>query len=786
MLTSSCSVHQHLKKNEYLVWYNSIKGAPKGEEANLASYIQQKPNKKILHKPIPLSLYFLGKSFYDTVEIQKDIDHLLLKYDSVYLSQKHPQKQKKILKQREKKLSKLYTKKQEGNLFMRTMGEPPVIYDSSKTSYSAGQLSTYLFSKGYFKNQVFVKTDTLKKKRIKTTYYIQAGLPCTVNQIEFIIEDTAIFNLVNKERAKMLIKKNEQYEAEKLTNERERLYKLMKDNGYFDFNRQFIYFELDTIRDSVNITVHIQNPPSGNHKIYRLKEMYFNLDVGIEYARKFSRDTFDYGRIRYTYLKKNYLRKLLDYKIRTRPMDIYSQSKIQHTQRLLGALDIFKFVNINFEKYPDTSNNYLRAFINTSPMSRMQLSQEYGLSIGQAWVPGPFFTIALKQRNLFNALDITEYSLRYSIDGQPSITDKNVYYTKEFGANASVTLPQLLIPSRFRDKVSDYNPKVKMLVGYNNVSRQEYKRENLKAQVSYSFDLDSYSHLFITPIDVNIIGSKVSPLFDDFLQNLRSRGSNLYLSFKPSIVTSFHAAYVFNNHDITYGKRTWFLRPTIEIGGLVPSIAGNMFSPASAQDSNLLFNKQYFEFFRIGFDGRIYFPAGKKNTFVLRINTGLVRPFGVSLKSGLTSLPYEKYFFSGGGNSIRAWKPRRLGPGTYKDTTQGKEYLFEQPGDILMEANAEYRFDIIKFFDGALFVDAGNVWTIKDTTRPGSEFRYLKSMADIAVGAGFGIRLDFSFLIIRLDLAQKIIDPAKPYGQRLIQEFKLMNTAFNIGIGYPF
>jgi outer membrane protein insertion porin family len=209
---------------------------------------------------------------------------------------------------------------------------------------------------------------------------------------------------------------------------------------------------------------------------------------------------------------------------------------------------------------------------------------------------------------------------------------------------------------------------------------------------------------------------------------------------------------------------------------------------------------QLYRYFKLSNDFRYYLPAGRKSSWAFRVNIGIARPYGQS-----TVLPYERFFFVGGSNSIRAWPPRRLGPGSDPDVMDstrndgtidyGRNYQFEQPGDILLETSAEYRFDIVSFLEGAVFVDAGNVWVWKSQlNQPEGQFRWNRFYKEIAVGTGFGLRLDFSFLILRFDVGIKAYDPGKPAGQKFMLKNLSFNrpfgerqqTVLNVGIGYPF
>jgi outer membrane protein insertion porin family len=782
----SCSSTKHLKRNEYILYRNTLKGAPKDDYYNLSDLYKQRSNRKILGFLPYVTLYNFGKLFYHPVKIQSKKEAIILKFDSKIKATGSRTEKSKLLNKKEKKVKRKELTLAEGNSFMRSFGEPPEIFDSSKVKTTVFSMKSYLFSKGYFGNEVTTKIDTSKhKKRISVHYVIKPGIPSVIDSVRYIVIDSAISALINNpERFSKGIKPNGNYNEDKLKTERDNIYKLLKDNGYFNFQRQNILFEIDSLEQphKINITILVE----GKHHIYTVNNLYFNMNDAPS-AKNSVRDTFSYRRVQYTYYKKTYLRKLLDYKITIRPNDIYSQSKFQTTQRLLSTMDMYKFVNVNIEENKnDTSNHTVSAYINTQPMNRFQVSQEYGLSVGQALIPGPFLSFTLKSRNIFRWLEVIENVFRYSFEAQyTNVSNSQPYKAREFSAYTSITLSQLLLPSKLRQLTKNLNPKVKFYAGYNFVKRPEYRREAFKCGLTYSFSKSIYSTFLITPIDVSLIDSKVTTAYNTFLNQLhQNNGSNLFLSFKPSIVTSFQFSYIYNNNDLKARKVTKYIRPSFDVGGFLPRIIESKYGSSEDKDSSRLFGKQIFKYIRLGLDVRYYIPLQKKNTFVIRFNMGYAQPLGNSSKQDLYALPYEKYFFSGGNSSIRAWKPRRLGPGSNPDNSQNG-YLYEQPGEILFETNYEYRFKMIGIFNGALFVDAGNVWTTK-SDKPGSQFSFPKAISQIAVGAGAGLRLDFSFLILRLDVANKVLDPAQPEGKRLDSRYGFGRAIYNLGIGYPF
>ena len=785
-----CSATKHLKKDQYILYNNSLKGAPKDNYSNMTELYKQLNNRKIVGLLPYVNLYNFGKLFQDTSKINSKKEKINLKYNAKIKNAKSEFSKNLLREKKEKKIARKNTSIEKGNSFMRSFGEPPVIYDSSKVVQTVYSMKGYLFSKGYFNSQVYSNVDTSKhRKRISVRYTVKSGKPYVIDSIKYVITDTLIQKLINNPKIytkTIAIKEN--YNEEKLNKERENIYKLLKDNGYFNFQRQSIIFNIDSLQRpyGLNINVIIED----KHKVYRVSKMFFSLnDKPIGRKEKLEtavRDTFLYRNIYYTYYKKTYLRKLLDYKITIRPFDIYNQSEFQKTQRLLSSMDIYKFANVNvFENKSDTINNTLTAYINSQSMNKFQLSQEYGLSVSQALIPGPFLSFTLKTRNIFRWLEVIENTFRYSFEAQyTNSSSTEPYRAREFSAYSSVGVSQLLIPSRLRDLLKNYNPKVKFYIGYTFVKRPEYRRESFKSGLTYSFSKNIYSSYFITPIDISFIDSKLDPTYNEFLNELKANGSNLYLSFNPSIVTSFQFSYVYNNNELNSKKITKYIRPSFDFGGFVPSIVAKKYASANDRDSSRLFNKQIFQYVRLGLDVRYYIPVQKKNKLVIRFNLGYAHPLANSNKEELYALPYEKYFFTGGNSSIRAWKPRRLGPGSYNGNSQ-KGYVYEEPGEILFETNYEYRFKLTGIFNGALFVDAGNVWTIKDD-KEGAQFKFPKAIGDIAIGAGIGLRLDFSFLIIRLDAANKVVDPALPSGEKLNSKYGFGRAVYNLGIGYPF
>ncbi|HEY8402647.1 MAG TPA: BamA/TamA family outer membrane protein, partial [Cytophagaceae bacterium] len=273
--------------------------------------------------------------------------------------------------------------------------------------------------------------------------------------------------------------------------------------------------------------------------------------------------------------------------------------------------------------------------------------------------------------------------------------------------------------------------------------------------------------------DINLINTaNISDTFQVFLEALQQQGNNIITSFRSSYVSDIFANYIYTDFDPSVVKKAKYKRYYLESGG-------TLFNFLSVDS---IFGLQTFSYLKANTDYRYYFPVNRRSTLAFRINLGAAYPLSIS-----TTLPYEKYFFAGGTNSVRAWQPRRLGPGSYAPLDEEGEinYRFERPGELLLESSLEYRFPIIGFFEGATFIDLGNVWMLtKDNSRPGAEFKPSGFLSEIAVGTGVGLRLNLSFLVLRLDLGIKAYDPAlksfAPFNKIL------KDIVLNIGIGYPF
>ncbi|MFC0262083.1 BamA/TamA family outer membrane protein [Fontibacter flavus] len=781
-----------LKEGEYLLYDIEIKGAKKVPKSDLQDLARQSPNTRIpfLNTSVGVSVYRFGEWTFDrskVVDKMKDYEQekekLLSKETEVEELSKLDRKR---LNRINSNLTSLERKLEYGNFFMRT-GNPRVIYDSAKTEESSRQITFFLYNNGYFDASTSYEVKK-KNKKASVTYFIVENSPYLVDSFYTRSDDENIYEIILKNQEKSNIKINKNYDQTAISRERQRVEDILKENGYYTFSRSYIEYNVykDTVEKNVKIEQLIRKPIyADNHQVYYLDSTYFSIDPPSSDFIDNSENSV-YRDINFDLYDDRYSEKIIASRIFLNKGDLYNRTNVIETQRQLANLDLFRFVNIAF----DTLGNVLKPKIFTQPNQKYQVTNQLGASITEQ-VPGPFFSHSLRNRNLFRGAEIFELFFRAGLEGVVSATGEGgVFRSRELNTSASVIFPQFLFPlsSNSLQKFGRYNPRTRTLIGYNYVNRPEYIRESVNGIISYNWNTRNLRQQYtINALDANFIRSNLGNDFRELLEGLQNQGNNLINSFLPSFVSSVSGQVIFNFNQ--YGafqrNKASLLRIFVESGGTSLNFVKREF----IEERSLA----YFQFLKFQADFRRYIPLSRQQTFAYRLNLGMAKPYGIS--NGV--LPYEKYFFAGGSTGIRAWQPRRLGPGSFTPEIREDgsfDYRFEQPGDILFEGMFELRSKIYGYFDGAFFVDLGNTWTFQENpTRPGGNFEFNRFWREIAVGTGLGLRMDFDFLVLRLDMGVKAVDPARPIGQRFIlgnffNKFlgERGQTVFNIGIGYPF
>ena len=815
-----CVGTRYLEEGQYLLYEQEIKDTHQIDESDLVNFYRQEPNSRLPLVPVApfVWLYHTGLKRYDKEALQREKTEITQEYNQkieAAQAQEKNNKVKRLTRKKDTKTSKIERALKEGNLLMR-WGEPLAVYDSSLAETARAQMESYLHTKGYFDGEVNHSTK-LDGKRITSIYTVQERVPYYIDTVEYRSDDKNILSLIKKNSKEQVIEAGQIYDQDKFGQERERIENILKNRGYYDFSRQYVDFSVDSTvgNRKVRVYTNIKEPAKrGYHKAFTIDSVNFTTDADMPGVGE--RQTSTFNGITYRYYNYQYYKKILDRRIFMYPDSLYSRDATLETQRQLSNLNTFKFININY----DTAGGQFVANIYASPLKKYQTANEVGLNVSQGY-PGPFVNASLQIRNVFGGLEILEISGRAGIEGVAGFTsasgnneDRDVYRSIDMGGNLSLTFPQFVfpLPNQLKSRLGRLNPKTQVQTGYNYVNRPEYIRTNFKTTLGYNWQKDQKILYNFTPIDVNFINSNIqSAAFQTILDNsLETFGIPLNRSFEPSFVSSmnFSAIFNFNNYgssslvEENTGTPT-YLKLYAEAGGTILNLTGTRLLDSAGLAT--------FKYVKFNADFRQYIDLSKNNTLAYRVNAGVAVPYG----SDDLALPYEKYFFVGGSNSIRAWFPRRLGPGSVapEETLSNGyyKYTIEQPGEVLLETSVELRSKLFGFVNGALFVDAGNVWRLQDLPnsdngepRPGAKFTFNDFAEQLAVGSGLGLRFDFSFLILRFDYGIKIYDPARTVtvtdaegntrlvpGKRWIgQKFdvweEISNGRLNVGIGYPF
>ncbi len=763
---SSCSVQSKLDENKYLLVKNNIEiEDSEVKSSELKRYVRQTPNKKIL-------------GFYRF--------HL-----GVYL-----------LADRGKE-----------NRFKRwmknTIGEPPVIYDPVLTQSTVRQFELYMQSKGYFDAKVRFE-EKESRKRMRVTYYVEGNEPYTIREIDYVINDPFIGKFILNDTANTLIQSGKNYDADVFQKERERVSRKLRNSGFYEFSRDFIVFRVDTTlsQKQADLEILFKNPiepfpgrrdtvVEKRHKRYFINKVnifpeYSALRAPSAYSDTTTVLAGDNAR-KYSFFHDNPLRikpKVITRNIVIKPRDTYSAKSVEQTYTYLTALRNFRYVNIHFDKSkqvfenkePNDTIGYLDARIQLSRSPSIAYSIE-AEGLNTAGNLGFGANLLLQNKNIFRGAEIFNFRIKAALemagdrDGY-QVFESLPFNTFETGAEMSIEFPKLLLPIA-EDRLSQRaRPKSMIMTGINFRQRPDYTRYVFNINYGFEWSETREKRHYVTPIEISSIR-----IYNDSILRANIPDANpLILSrFRNHLTAGLNYTFEYNTQSRGKDIDFTYLRTNFETSGNVLYLASELLDAPKDSDGNYrVFNIPYAQFVKGDADWRYYRVFNEYNTLVFRAMAGIGVPY-----ANANVLPFVKSYYSGGANSIRAWRIYNLGPGSY---TGESEASFDRYGDIKIECNMEYRFPIYSFFYGALFVDAGNVWFIKENPDfEGGEFLLNKFYKDIAIGSGLGLRLDFDFFVFRLDAGYPMRDPAKYEGNRWISSSaKLSDFNYNIGIGYPF
>ncbi|MCK5463195.1 MAG: BamA/TamA family outer membrane protein, partial [Bacteroidales bacterium] len=384
-------------------------------------------------------------------------------------------------------------------------------------------------------------------------------------------------------------------------------------------------------------------------------------------------------------------------------------------------------------------------------------------------------------RNLFGGAENFTTRLSGAMETIKEIDQEGFGNMIELGIEARLTIPKFLLPFKTEQFIRKYNPKTSTSVSYNYQHRPDYTRSVFQTTFGYNWTSGDFITHIINPVQLNFV--KMIDATDEFLEDIKD--TYLEYSYEDRLILGINYSFIYTNQDIQKTRDFMFFRTNLESAGLlIKGLAKAIGAERDSLGRHIMFGNAFAQYLKGDVEYRYFKILNDQTNLVYRIFMGAAFPYGNSI-----TIPYEKQYFTGGANGIRAWQVRNLGPGSYNvyDDSNAPDWP-NQTADVKIEGNIEYRFDLFWLLEGALFLDAGNIWSLnKDDDRPGSVFEWNRFYKEFALGTGFGLRMDFSFFVFRFDLGMKVRDPAQAEGSRWV----FMNSdynrpQFNIAIGYPF
>jgi outer membrane protein assembly factor BamA len=682
--------------------------------------------------------------------------------------------------------------------WLRRIGEEPVILNQNILQRSVTQLKQYLKNKGYYHSTV---NDTLliHKKKAEVVFRIKVNNPLVIRRIRYLIHDTALNKLILPDTINSWVHTGNIFDADVMQTEQIRIETLLKNNGYYSFTKEFLIFNADTTLpdNKVDLEIEVRNFISltkenfyteSPHPRYRIKDIYVysEYDPQINFRNKIPEDiiyqTTQFDSIHFIYSGRPYIKpKIISQSIYIEQGEYFKLDDVDKTYIHLSSLRTYKFIDVQFEdpfsgKYAIGDDRLLDCRIRLSPLSK----QSYSVNIegtNSAGIFGIAGSLGYNHKNLFRGAENFDLTLKGGVEGGKADILKPIGSILDLGVTSNIRIPAFWLPFRTDQFIKEFNPKTNISVSYE-FQRQPYYTGTI-ASVTFGYiwkGNQNVTHI-VNPIELNAV--KIFSI--DTVKFKINENPYLKHSFQDHFISVSSYSLIFNNQKVSKLINYTYFRLNLESGGNILGALSAAFKQHKVDSAYQLFGLEYAQFVKADIETKYYKVLNKTDKIVFRFFAGAGVPYGNS-----KAIPFEQQYFSGGFNGIRAWVPRGLGPGSYPSDQNAT--FPDNTGDIKLEANVEYRFKLFWILEGALFADAGNIWSItKIDNRAGALFKWNKFINDIAVGSGLGLRFDFSFFIFSTDFGFKTRDPSavgnkwfayKPFDRNAI--------VINFGIGYPF
>lgn len=830
LILYSCNITKKVPENEYLLTKNKLiftDGTIYKDE--LAGYINQKPNKKVFaFFPIGLWFYNMTNPKYDTIFNE-------------YMSYPYDMRNKKL---RDSLFNKYGLPEYEGkSMFVQRLlhnfGEAPTILDQNQTEKSAENIQKRLIFRGYWNADVKHQHLLKDNKKAEVEYTITHNEPTYIKDYQYNIPDLEIRKIYEKNFSKSYVKAGEILDQTRMEKEISRLNEVMKDEGYYNFNAsgQEIYFTADTLKSRKEVPIVIDIHKDSINEKYKkttIGDVKVYLVDKLENVNRTQKDSL---------LGINFYKVDNQYKTRTlwRPIiletgQVYRQKYFDLTKRNIANTNNFRILKEEID-YRKGSDSILNVSYYLAPLPKYELRTALDINYSQILNFGVVPSVDITSRNLFGGAQnlTTTFSGTFG-SIQSAKTDSRVL-AYELSAQANLTFPKLLLPFRYYKLIPKrYSPssninlgasvqdniglgRINFNTGLNYIANVNdvisHRLTLFNTQLNITRDKDKYYDFFPKDRDVRdevfrlysedlyqrfLAGEiasddlSLSILLDEqFQESLPTEHMDLMNTFAQSlinkyrqtqdvIISSFLYNFLYNELGRKDLRNPFYFNAKVEVAGnLLGMLRQKSRNDGLNNQQKLIFNIPYSQFVKFDFDIRKYFRFGEgKNTLALRQFIGIGLPYGNS-----TTMPVVRSYINGGSNDVRAWRIfGGLGPSDSQLDEKVRAYTM---GNMKLTTNVEYRMPFNNMFEGAAFVDAGNIWNI-GKGQSINKFKFDKFFKQMGVGAGLGLRMNIAFITFRLDAAYRLYDPNKPLGERwVIRNWKPINDAvLNFAFGYPF
>ncbi|WPO76889.1 BamA/TamA family outer membrane protein [Flavobacterium sp. KACC 22761] len=671
--------------------------------------------------------------------------------------------------------------------WLRTkVGEEPVLFSKVDLDYNASVLRNFTENKGYFKTRVSADS-TVRNKRVTAEYIVVPKKQYIIKSVTFPDDSLAMSRIIGRSSRRSLLKVGNPYDLDVIKAERERIDARLKEKGYYYFNPDYILAKVDSSKGDHEVKIRLvikDDAPPKALTAYKIDKIivYPNFSISKDSVKYKLEDVVQYKDFTIIDTADTFKPRVFDRTIYFKKGDLYNRKDHNLTLNRFVNLGTFSFVKNEF-RTSDSIKNALDSYYYLTLLPKKFIRVEVLGKTNSASYTGTEINVNWNNRNLFRGAELLTVSVFGGADFQLAGVNKgkNIY---KLGTETSLTWPRFITPFHI-DGSSEYVPRTKATLRYEYQNRtQLYALNSFKTSFGYLWKENARKEHQLNVFDITYVSP--NHVTQEYLDDIEEDAS-LGKVIEKQLIFGTTYTYTYTNTMQKRKKNTFYFSGELDLAGNVTGLV----TGANVKDGNQksIFDVPFSQYAKVRGDFRHYLKLGKESELASRIIVGAGIPYGNS-----SVLPTSKQFVVGGTNSIRAFRARSLGPGSYYNAPTTNDYLPDQSGDLKLEFSTEYRAKLFSIVKGAAFIDAGNIWLVNaDPNKPGAEFSK-DFMKEIAVGAGVGLRFDVSFFILRTDLAFPLRKPYLPEGERWVIKdidfgsgpWRKENLILNIAIGYPF